>query len=331
MDTNVDIVLLWVDGNDPAWQEEKNHYLPEEKKYKAATSDARFRDWENLQYFFRGVEKNMPWVNKIHFVTWGHLPKWLNTEHPKLHIVKHTDFIPKEYLPTFNSHTIELNMHRIPGLAEHFIEFNDDMFIISKTTKEDYFEKGLPKDIAALTPYIVRPDGIAPIVMNNLEIINKYFSVKDIRKNKKWFSPKYGKYLLRTLLFSRGAAINGIYEPHNSLSLMKSTFEELWEKEGDVLDATCRSKFREKHNVNPWLLRDWQLMTGRFIPKKTGSTSYNTLPRDLNKIIEVLQHPKKVKCICINDSVRITDFDQMKAKVNQAFEELFPEKSNFEK
>ena len=145
MQNAVDFVIIWVDGNDPEWRREKNEYkgvLTREED----DSEHRYRDWDNLQYWFRGVEKFCPWVRTIHFVTWGHLPKWLNTDNPKLHIVNHRDYIPAEYLPTFSSHTIELNLHRIEGLSERFVYFNDDMFIIKPTTEMDFFRNGkLPK------------------------------------------------------------------------------------------------------------------------------------------------------------------------------------------
>ena len=84
----IDIVIPWVDGNDPIWIEEKNKYL----KVNGDKSQNRFRDWGNLQYIFRGIEKFMPWINKVFFVTWGHLPKWINTNYEKLEIVNHKDF-----------------------------------------------------------------------------------------------------------------------------------------------------------------------------------------------------------------------------------------------
>ena len=98
--------------------------------------------WVEGKYWFRGIEKNAPWVHNIYFVTWGHLPAWLNTAHPKLHIIKHTDFIPPQYLPTYNSPTIELNLHRIPGLSENFVYFNDDGFLIRPVTPQHFFKSG---------------------------------------------------------------------------------------------------------------------------------------------------------------------------------------------
>ena len=113
----IDFVLTWVDGADPEWQKEK--YARMLKLGVISEADdrtERYRDWGILPYWFRGVEKFAPWVRTIHFVTYGHLPAWMNVNHPKLHIVNHSDYIPYKYLPTFNSHTIEWNFHKISGL-----------------------------------------------------------------------------------------------------------------------------------------------------------------------------------------------------------------------
>lgn len=120
----MDFVLTWVDNHDEAWLSDYRKYR---KEGQSGTHAARFRDWENLRYWFRGVEQFAPWVDKIYFVTYGHLPSWLNTDHPKLKVVGHQDFIPSKYLPTFNSRTIELNLHRIHGLSSDFVYFNDDI------------------------------------------------------------------------------------------------------------------------------------------------------------------------------------------------------------
>src|SRR5690625_2850108 len=106
MDDKIDFVITWVDGNDKVWKREKDKYRPNKTE---DDRNIRYRNWDNLKYWFRGVERFAPWINKIHFVTWGHVPTWLNISHPKIKIVKHSDFIPKEYLPTFNSRVIELH------------------------------------------------------------------------------------------------------------------------------------------------------------------------------------------------------------------------------
>ena len=130
----IDFVIMWVDPNDPKWQKEKAKYCPDQD---TDGSERRYRDWDNLKYWFRAVEQNAPWVNKIYFVTEGHIPKWLNLKHPKLKIVKHADFIPKKYLPTFSANPIEMNLFRIKGLSEHFVFFNDDFFLVNKTDPQE--------------------------------------------------------------------------------------------------------------------------------------------------------------------------------------------------
>ncbi len=128
----IDFVLLWVDGNDSVWQQQKNLYLSQEISVPLgdANGNCRFRDHGLLRYWFRSVERFAPWVNKVFFVTCGQKPEWLDESYSKLCLVNHKDFIPAEYLPTFHSNTIELNLHRIDTLSEHFVLFNDDMFQI---------------------------------------------------------------------------------------------------------------------------------------------------------------------------------------------------------
>jgi hypothetical protein len=329
--SKIDVVITWVDGSDPKWIREKIENMPEKEQYKAGTSADRFRNWDNLQYIFRGIEKFMPWVNKVHLVTWGHLPKWININCPKLNIVKHTDFIPEQYLPTFNTNTIELNFHRISGLTEQFIDFNDDMFVIGPTKPEDFFVNGYPKDTAILTPFTINPNGIAALEMNNLEIINTYFSRDDVKKNiKKWFNVRYGLKNLRTLIFMQWKNINGIYEPHIPLGFLKSTYNELWDKEFEVLEKTSMHKFRTKNDVTDWLIRHWQLMEGKFVPRNVKFTRYLCLPQDIEETLAILKHPGKCKLICINDSDLVNEFELMKNKVNLALNQFLPEKSSFE-
>ena len=148
----IDFVITWVDGTDPKWLAEKLRTLQETdflETQKTDSSDLRFRnDFDFLRFWFRGVEKFAPWVNQIFFVTYGHLPSWLNLNHPKLKIIRHEDFIPQEFLPTFNSHTIENHLHLIPGLSEYFVYFNDDFYLLKTTKPTDFFAKASSKKLA---------------------------------------------------------------------------------------------------------------------------------------------------------------------------------------
>ena len=173
--SKIDFVIPWVDGSDPNWITEKNRYIEEDGDKR----NQRFRDWHLLKYWFRGVEKNAPWVNRIHFITWGHIPAWLNTNHERLSVVFHEDYIPHKYLPTFNANTIELNLHRIKNLCQKFVYFNDDIFIIKKIKQADFFFKERPCSMAGLgIPGGLEEKIYNNILLNNNRILNKHFMQK---------------------------------------------------------------------------------------------------------------------------------------------------------
>lgn len=329
MNSEIDFVITWVDGRDEKWLAEKRQYTPEKE---SDNREVRFRDWGNLRYWFRGVEKYAPFVRKIFFVTWGHIPEWLDTSNPRLEIVNHRDYIPEKYLPTFNSHTIELNLHRIKGLSERFVYFNDDVFVVSPTKPEDYFKKGLPLDIFALNTVSFGKDTVGHIIGSDLTLINANFKKKVcFKKNlRKYFSPKYGKHLVRTILLYKWHYFQGFYNTHLASNFLKSTFEEVWEKEPEVLDQTCSCKFRSLTNVNQWLMKYWQLVTGRFAPMSAKAGKYFKV-RNKNRGLknDVLSH--KYKFICINDNDKLADFEKTREDIIQMFEAILPEKSGFER
>ena len=180
MEDKIDFVIIWVDGNDPKWQEEKRKY--EKKDILTDNRNIRYRDWDNLKYWFRAVEKFAPWVNKVHFVTCGQKPIWLNTDNPKLNLVNHRDYIDEKYLPTFNSNSIEINIHRIKKLSEKFVYFNDDMFITQNVKPELFFYKGKPCDVAVLNAHISYRDIKNHAEVAEMDIINDYFHKNDVIK-----------------------------------------------------------------------------------------------------------------------------------------------------
>ena len=110
MDKKIDFVIAWVDDWDKEWQSQRNKYAG---KNPEDLANFRFRDWWTLKYLFRWIEKFTPRVNNVFFVTCWHYPSWLDLNHPKLKFIKHEDYIPKEYLPTFNATTIELNFNKL--------------------------------------------------------------------------------------------------------------------------------------------------------------------------------------------------------------------------
>lgn len=325
----IDMVLLWVDGNDKDWQEQKNNYLH-------ITGDSninRFRDCDNMQYLFRSIEKYVPWVNKIYFITWGHLPKWLNTNHEKLVIIKHEEFIPKEYLPTFNSNVIELNLYRIPDLSERFVLLNDDLFFLKNTTPEDFFINGQPTDVYAEYTQLATSYNDVHYMMkaNILSIINKHFNKKEcIKKNlTKFINLKYGNLNFKTLHSIRfKKKFVGFWNFHAPQPYLKETFREIWDKEKDNLEFACKNKFRASSDLGHYLCRYWQMVSGNFVPRKDES-KYMVYLDDNTENIQALRSGK-YKYVCINDAFTYIDFEKSKSEINAVLQELLPNKSKFE-
>lgn len=329
-DYPIDIVIPWVDGSDPAWQEERSHYRP---TVRSDDSDARYREWGLFQYWFRSIEKYAPWVRTVHLVTWGHLPPWLNTSHPKLHVVNHRDYIPGEYLPTFSSHAIELNMHRIPGLAEHFIYFNDDVYLNAPTKPEDFFVEGRPVDCAVFGMVRIADNfSYMPYIdLNMLGNINQTFSKRETLKRDfgKWFSPKYGKNLLYNLYLLPGRTVPGFKNFHTCIPYCRKTLEEVWEAFPEELDNTCRHRFRSREDVNQYFFRYWRLMKGEFVPGRPNS-SYLTIGEHAAQRIRQDLACSKYKVVCVNDDPMGCDFAQEQEKMWNIFREKYPEPCEFE-
>ena len=335
MNKDIDFVLIWVDGNDPKWRDEKNRYIPNKN---SDDREIRYRDWDLLRYWFRGVEKYAPWVHKVHFVTWGHLPEWLDTTNPKLNIINHKEYIPEKYLPTFSSHTIELNIHRIKELSEKFVYFNDDVFLINNVKPNDFFINNKPLDTCSLNVHCPKKSMIIQnICFNDTAIINEHFDIrKSINSNFfKWFNIKNGKELLRTITLYKCPRFPGFYQPHLAQSYLKETFKKVWEEEEDILDNTCKNKFRSATDVNQWLMREWQIASGNFELRNSnfGKTFY--LDREGLEIISTVEkciRNQKCKMFSVNDGEMSTkEFEDASSRIKEAFDSILPEKSSFEK
>lgn len=328
---DIDFVITWVDMNDPQWKADFAKYSGKPENTKNGVSEARFRDYGFLKYWFRGVEKFAPWVRKIHFVTSGQKPEWLDENNPKLNLVHHKDYIPEQFLPTYNSVVIERYIHKIPGLAEHFVYFNDDFYIINNVKTDRFFRNGLPCDIAT---FLYNPSWSQwyKRIKNNLRIINRHFDKKEVmrRDHDKWFDKSYGararwNYILRPY----GKFIT-LRTPHNAQPYLKSTFEEVWAVAGKELTETSVNRFRALNDLTPELFRTWQICRGNFEPYNTYSDT---------KMFPLMIRPKQAvraiynqsySLICLNDNVHIRNYEQVMENIRNAFESILPEKSSFE-
>ena len=331
---DIDFVILWVDGDDPVWKAEKSRY--QGKRDDDSDTVNRYRDWNLLPYWFRAVDKFAPWVRKIHFVTWGHVPKFLQVKASKLHIVKHNEFIPEEYLPTFSSHAIEMNIHRIPSLAEHFVYFNDDMFLLRPFEKKDFFRNGLPCTYGGEIPIELNGNiGIwQHAAVNDLGIVNAHFSKREsvAKYGKKYKNRCYRwKDNVRTFILEKlyPDYFTGFKNIHAPAAYLKSTFQDIWAAEPEKLNSTCRDRFRTSDNVNQWVALWWQIAGGKFSPAVIDTLVSKIADDTIQELCDAIVNQRH-DYICLNDPDEEIHFQELSQQLRESFEKILPDKCSFE-
>ena len=224
----IDVVYLWVDGSDPEWLSKKQ---PHENSQVAShgSASSRFTSRNELYFSIRSLLEHASWVNKIWVVTDGQTPE-LGELNGEITLVDHKDFIPSEFLPTFNSHTITANLHRIAGLSEHFLYLNDDIFFGRTLSPATWFDT-LGRSVIRYTKTLV-----PGFETQGLSTIHR------IRHNTIALAQQSG-YKVTTRSIQHG--------PH---PLQKTVMNDLWSKHPQALQRTCSSKFRSETDIVPeWL------------------------------------------------------------------------------
>lgn len=334
-DTKIDIVYLWVDDTDHAWQAEKDKWL--EKTYGKkplntdATTAARWRDNGELLYSLRSVEKFTPWVNHIYIITgFNQIPKWLNTEHPKITIISHEQIMPHDALPTFNSNAIEMCIPNIPGLSEHFLLMNDDMFF-NRPLSPSYFYDNHGRARVMFSNHATRSRNIGQWLIQ----VNEYTQTLIL-------SAKITNAIFRNNVYK--------YRPSHGIDpYIKSSWQECRNHPmaTKLIDRQIRNKFRTNSELQRWLFNLYDLAMGRavFIHSRARKHSRHKILNGIyNTIFAPWIHRSPVICtdamhaqhallhapiFCINDS---PTSDDITLRNNAKFmAELFPDKSSFEK
>ena len=337
----IDFVLPWVDGSDSAWIALKRKYEDSGSNMSndpSSNGEVRYRDYGLLRYWFRAMERFAPWVNQVFFITCGQKPDWLDESNPKLHLVNHKDYIPSDYLPTFQANTIELNLHRIPDLSEHFVYFNDDMFLLRPVKPDFFFKKGLPVISCDLgIPSWLGYNHFSRMVINNSAALKRGLDVEHLVWKNMW---KYTD--VRALGFRRATknflafAINRVVIPgsfgHFPQSHLKSTFDEIWRTIPQIMDITSRNRFRTDDCVNQWLACAWNMISGSFFPAQENRRGFfSKLDRQSLPVICDVIRQQAFPMICVGETEYSPVITQCYHDVSKAFDELLHEKSSFEK
>jgi hypothetical protein len=281
----IDAVYTWVDGGDPAWQSRKaaalatNTWLKDASKL--ANNDSRYASRDELRYSLRALHCFAPWIRHVFLVTDDQVPAWLDTTHPRITVVSHKEIFGETgTLPTFNSQAIESRLHRIPGLSEHFLYLNDDVFLGRPVGPELFFTPGgltrfFPStalvDAAPRSPTDPPADSAGK---NNRELIRAAF----------------GRVLTRKMK----------HTPHPS---RRSVIAEIEERFAEYVEATANHQFRHPDDISllSSLQQYYAYLTGRAVPG-TIRFRYTDLAAPVTpfKLADLLRH-RNLDAFCLND------------------------------
>ena len=292
----MDIVITYVNGLDPVWQADYEKYTNQ------PVLEKRFRDWGTLRYLFRGIAENMPFVRKVHLVVSheSQVPEWVNRE--EVHIVLHKDIIPAEFLPTFNCNPIEMHLHRIEGLDEEYLYFNDDVFPMKPCKATEFFKGG--KCFLGMSHHLFAWDMFKKICRNSDHLARRALGLKE------------------RCLFLR--------PQHTCTPMFKSECGEVYSKMPAEIAKTTASRIRDEKNLTQYLFLDYMYLKGRLINKRMSKKHFSlglVSGKLLHKFITKPSH----KFVCIND-VKLSDerYTELRKALLDAFEERFPQKSKYE-
>ena len=292
----MDAVITYVNGGDPLWQQD----------YRSAVPDApvarRYRDWDTLPFLLRGIERHMPFVDRIFLVVAreSQVPAWADRR--QLQVILHADIIPAPFLPTFNSTTIELFLYRIAGLSERFLYFNDDIFPVQDVAQADFFPEGRPAI------------GFARHLLTG-NLFRRQTRNADVLARRALGLPESPVYLR---------------PQHTCAPLLRSACEAVWDRIGTRLAETI-TPVRSPKNVNQYVFSDYQLLSGQAVARRAPSRHLSLSAVTPATLAASIRQPRQ-KILCLND-VDMTQqrFEMLRAAMLSAFQEHFPDKSRYER
>lgn len=253
----------------------------------------RYRSWNTEELLIRCVLKFMPWLRNIYILLAQESQKqeWMATLSPKIKVVYHRDFMPQWALPTFNSCSIEMFLHLIPGISERFIYGNDDMFPLAPLSEEDFFVGDTPCLHHEEKSFPANPSIFHLSCRNGLNFVAKEF----------------GKCYNNTLLRCG----------HSITPMLKSTWEHLWEIGKSEIQVSV-TRFRDARNFNQWLCPWWHYLAGKYIDK-TPKCSYVNTKNSIEEVIRTMVNSKGI--VCVNDNECVKDYMRYGRAVAEAIEE----------
>lgn len=291
----MDVVITYVNGLDPVWQKEYSDAVG------GSVLSKRYRDWGTLKYLLRGIEKHMPFVENVFLLVSGEsqVPDWVDRDNVR--VVLHRDIIPERFLPTFNSTTIEMFLHRIPGLGEEFLYFNDDMFPVMDCSPEDFFLDG--KAVIGFARHLFAGGKYKKRVRNSDHQARKALGMRP--------------------------GITFMRPQHTCSPMLRRESEALYEFSEEAISKVV-SRLRTTENFNQYLFLDYLYYQGKTVRGKISNKHLSPAVHSPETIVSYILRPS-AKLICINDvSMSDEDFCRYRDAVCEAFGKHFPELSRYE-
>ena len=309
---SIDLVYLWVDGNNPEWLAKRAAFL-DGNTDNSLTNSRSYLNNDELKYSLRSVERYAPWIRNIFILSDNQKPKWLDVSNPKIKIIDQNDILPNKSLPCFNSNVLEHFLYKIPNLSEHFLLSNDDMFLNRTVLPNTFFAA----------------DGFPIIRLNHKPFRRfRWFLREQIFKKP---HKLYSRALFNAAELVKnkfGVFYNGL--PHHNIdSYLKSdclrVSEQIFKHEIDLM------KMNHVRSSN-----DIQRVIYSYVAlaEKRGHLQQVSSRDSLHVHIQKERHYEKLEKInptffCMNDTEYADDNHRMKLK--EWLNNRFPKKSKFEK
>lgn len=298
-DNSIDLIITYVNGSDRQWI---NDYITYTKTHNP--SAVRFRSWGTLKYLLRGVAKYMPFIRNVVLIVArpSQVPTWVNEKNVR--IIYHDEFIPKKFLPTFNSCTIESFFWNIPDLADRVIYLNDDMFPNAPVTENDFFTGDIPH-IKFTEPH---------------NYSNRNIFRCQCRSSIDLMTEALGLPSFNVGQIIRPCHISGI--------MTRNCFNEVARLCKDALPDTI-SRVRLKKNVNQYIYAYYYYFTNSYIDDMVDYEYYEIDDKSVSQINKDISDSTH-KMICINDSEKIKDFARVRYLLTTSFDKKFPHTCKYE-
>ncbi|GAB3268836.1 stealth family protein [Arthrobacter pigmenti] len=309
---DIDIVFSWVDGNSKAFQQSRAARMKHTVVGEGDDAEARYRQIDELKYALRSVHIFAPWIRHIFIATDSDRPDWL-AEHPKVTLVRSEEFFADpSVLPTHNSQAVESQLQHIPGLSEHFLYSNDDMFFGRPVGPDMFFSPG------GVTKFI---EASTRIGLGGNNLVRSGFE-NSARVNRKLLQERFGRTITRHL-------------EHTAAPLRKSVLLEMEQEFSAEFAATAASTFRASDNISVTnsLYHYYALLTGRAVVQQAARVKYvdTTTRAGLHSLDQLLAR-RSTDMFCLNDgSFPEVDADERERLVTGFLQRYFPLKAPWER